>query len=411
MVGVLRMKGDAIAVLALALLALPVLAPAVASAQSGRSILYRNVDVSRERATERPRSEGDQAIVNGWPLYRTERGQAAYNATMATLAATNGFAPGAGAFRRCYDLDCDLGVPHIARDGWIPAGRIWISPNDYILVVHSPRPDNRRMRRRSWRSMRYFVFHEFHNSSRNTDPYDTISSHNGRVFVPFYMSKSGVDAHGRNYVALIQVAPYDVVSIHATNHGSAGPGVEVAKNMTDDLQPLQARAGIVLAAIVKRAAPHLRVVNHRGREGLSMLRGYEHWLDARRRDRQGGPVALPFVPAQQARIASAEAGLRDLIFGNRPSRRLAVAERAFVPPRSAIDERVAEVRPAYDPAPRLIGPVRLARRPEPTPVAAPAPEPVREPQPVHEALRPRTPILVRPVQLIRQSAFSTAYGQ
>src|SRR5690606_36467252 len=119
----------------------------------------------------------------------------------------------------------------------------------------------------------YFVFHEFHNSSRNTDPYDTISSHRGRVFVPFYMSKVGVDDHGRRYVAIIQVAPYDVVSVHATNYGSAGPGVEVAKNMSDDLQPLQARAGIVLARIVKRAAPLLRVVNHRGREGLSMLRG------------------------------------------------------------------------------------------------------------------------------------------
>ena len=27
--------------------------------------------------------------------------------------------------------------------------------------------------------MRYFVLHEFHNSTRNTDPFDTISSHSG----------------------------------------------------------------------------------------------------------------------------------------------------------------------------------------------------------------------------------------
>jgi len=355
------------------------------------------MDVSRERAAERPRSEGDQAIVDGWPLYRTPRGQEAYNATMATLAATNGRAPGANAFRGCYDLDCDLDLPHIGGDGWIPAGRIWISPTDYILIVHSPRPD-RRSQRRSWRSMRYFVFHEFHNSSRNTDPYDTISSHSGRVFVPFYMSKAGVDAHGHQFVAIVQIAPYDVVSVHATNYGSAGPGVEVAKNMTDDLQPLQARAGIVLAAIVKRAAPHLRVVNHRGREGLSMLRGYEHWREARNAEASRRPVALPFLPAHSSRVASVRANLADLIFAAGRSRRLAVAERAFVPPRADIEDTGPEPGRAYGDEPRLVGPIRLARRPEPAP------------EPVHERAKPRSPILVRPVQLIRQSAFSQDYG-
>jgi hypothetical protein len=384
------MRGEFVATLVMALLALPVMVPVEASAQSGQGILDRNVDVSRERATDRPRSEGDQAIVNGWPLYRTERGQATYNATMATLAATSGVGPGANAFRNCFDLDCDFDVPRIGQDGWIPAGRIWVSPSDYVLIVHSPRPD-RHQHRRSERSMRYFVFHEFHNSSRNTDPYDTISSHNGRVFVPFYMSKTGVDAHGRQYVAIIQVAPYDVVSVHATNYGSAGPGVEVAKNMTDDLQPLQARAGIVLAHIVKRASPHLRVVNHRGREGLSMLQGYEHWLDARRGGRTQHSVALPFRSAPASKVASARGELADLIFTRSRSRHLAISERAFVPPRAMLEDR-AETVAAVD-EPRLVGPIQLARRPEPEPS------------------KHRTPILVKRVQLIRQSAFVTNVGQ
>ena len=105
--------------------------------------------------------------------------------------------------------------------------------------------------------MRYFVFHEFHNSTRNTDPFDTISSHSGSVFVPFYMSKQWTDARGRRFVIVVQVAPYDVVSFHATDKGSAGPGMEVAKNYTDALEPLQGLAGILVATILKTAAPQL----------------------------------------------------------------------------------------------------------------------------------------------------------
>ena len=53
----------------------------------------------------------------------------------------------------------------------------------------------------------------------------------------------------------------DVVSFHATDKGSAGPGMEVAKNYTDALEPLQGLAGILVATILKTAAPHLEVVN------------------------------------------------------------------------------------------------------------------------------------------------------
>ena len=44
------------------------------------------------------------------------------------------------------------------------------------------------------------------------------------------MSKQWTDARGRRFVIVVQVAPHDVVSFHATDKGSAGPGMEVAKN-------------------------------------------------------------------------------------------------------------------------------------------------------------------------------------
>ena len=126
--------------------------------------------------------------------------------------------------------------------------------------------------------MRYFVFHEFHNSTLNTDPFDTISSHSGSVFVSFYMSKQWTDANGRRFVIVVQVAPHDVVSYHATDKGSAGPGMEVAKNYSEALEPLQGLAGILVATILKTAAPQLEVVNHGGTEGLPMLNEYERRL-------------------------------------------------------------------------------------------------------------------------------------
>jgi len=353
------------ATLALSALWLPAVLSAQAVAQNGDQVLSRHIGASRSGAAERPRSEGDQAIAAGWPLYRTERGQGAYNAAMATLAATEGRAPSAAAFKSCPDLGCELALPLIARDGWIPAGRIWTSPSEYVIVAHSARPGGRRgLRRHSSRSMRYFVFHEFHNSSRNTDPYDTISSHSGEVFVPFYMSKQGTDARGHRFVIIMQVAPYDVVSVHATNYGSAGPGVEVAANTSDDLQPLQARAGILLAAIVTRAAPQLRVVNHRGSEGLTMLEAHEARMAAVRSRRSGSALILPFVAASGERIASVDARLAEIVARPGSSPPIAMADRRFVPPRASIAEPAGQVVLAEPgEAPRLIGPIQLARRP------------------------------------------------
>ncbi len=350
------------ATLALGGVALPVATSQPAVAQDGDQILSRHIGASRGRAAERPRREGDQAIVEGWPLYRTERGQAAFNTAMATLAATEGRAPAAATFKSCPDLACELSLPRIARDGWLPAGRIWTSPTDYVVVAHSPRPgSSRSQRRHRGRSMRYFVFHEFHNSSRNTDPYDTISSHSGQVFVPFYMSKQATDARGRRFVVIVQVAPYDVVSVHATNYGSAGPGVEVAANTDDDLQPLQLRAGVLLAAIVTAAAPQLRVVNHRGSEGLALLEAHRERIGAVRSRRSGGALALPFVPAPGERIASAGARLADLIARPGMSPRLTIAERSFVPRRARMTAPTEQLASAE--LPRLIGPIQLARRP------------------------------------------------
>lgn len=302
----------------------------LADSAPGGSIKQRHTGVQRSRATSWPRSEGDQAVVDGWPLYRTERGQTAFNDTMATLAATASPAPAAAAFKGCSSLDCNLALPAFGAEGWFPAGRLWVSPGEYVLFVHSPRQRLGQMyRRHQAQRMRYFVYHEFHNSSRNTDTYDTISSHSSSVFVPFYMSKEATDAEGRRFVVIVQVAPYDVVSAHATNFGSAGPGIEVAKNVSDTLEPLQAKAGVLIGTMIKTAAPHLRVVNHRGTEGAPMLKAYEQRL-AGLRAGTGAAVKLPFVAAETQRLQSVSARLDDLILKRGASPRIPVAERALV---------------------------------------------------------------------------------
>jgi hypothetical protein len=310
----LRVGAALLALAGLSAVAAPTTGAAQDLRQDAVPVKTRNIDVSRERATEQPLCEGDQAIVDGWPLYRTERGQAAFNDAMATLKATDGAAPAPEAFRGCADLACSLALPSIGADGWIPPGRLWISPAEYVLFVHSPRlGEGQTYRRRVNAAMKYFVLHEFHSSTRNTDPFDTISSHGGSVFVPLYMSKQWTDAQGRRFVMVVQVAPYDVVSIHASNKGSAGPGMEVAKNMSERLEPLQGMAGILVATIVKAAAPPLEVVNHHAAEGLAMLDAYQKRL-ANLRSRAGAPsVRLPFVPAVARRNAAAIARFEELI--------------------------------------------------------------------------------------------------
>jgi hypothetical protein len=341
-----------------------------AGAQDSLPIKERHLETQRKgAAAESPRSEGDQAIVEGWPLYRTERGQEAFNATMATLKATDSASPSARAFGGCVGLECNLSLPRIGADGWIPAGRLWVSPTEYVLIVHSPRlPEGQSYRRRSQRDMRYFVFHEFLNSTHNTDPYDTISAHSGTVFVPLYMSRQWTDAKGRRFVIVVQVAPYDVVSLHATDKGSAGPGMEVAKNTSDELQPLQALAGILIASIAKVASPQLAVVHHRGVEGLPMLNAYRRRL-AILREQPGAPtVALPFVPANPERVARAAASLHELIMPRDGSAAIPVANRGFLPPRDTIVSATEPMRATSadaDPVPVLVAPLRLATRPAP----------------------------------------------
>jgi hypothetical protein len=355
------------------LLLMPQVAPGLAQAMKAR-----NLDASRERATALPRTEDDQALVDGWPLYRTERGQTSFNDTMATLKATEDPAPQPGAFKGCQRLECPLALPAATADGWLPAGRYWVSPSEYVLVVHSPRNRDGRYGRRSIMNMQYFVFHEFHNSSRNTDLHDTISSHSRAVFVPLYMSKQGADVRGRSYVVVVQVAPLDVVSIHATNYGSAGPGIEVAKNASEPMQPLQGLAGILVATIAKTAVPRLKVVNHHGSEGRPMLDGYERRL-ALLRGRTDAPVTLPFVAAQPQQVAAATGRLEELIVRRGLSPRIPVAERALTPPRTAtlaptpaaatmrepmlIEAPRIVPRPIPASQPALVGPVRPALRP------------------------------------------------
>jgi hypothetical protein len=346
-------------------------------------IKSRNMDVSREGATQLPRSEGDQALADGWPLYRTSRGQEAFNDAMATLQATEAAAPSGAAFRNCARLACNLSLPAIGEDGWIPAGRLWVSPAEYVLFVHSPRlGDGQAYRRRGRRDMRYFVFHEFHNSTRNTDTFDTISSHSGSVFVPFYMSKQWSDARGRRFVIVVQVAPYDVVSAHATDWGSAGPGIEVAKNMNEELEPLQGLAGILVATMAKAAAPQLEVVNHGGNEGLPMRTQYERRLQALAARAATPSVALPFVHALPKRVAAATGRLEDLVVAHGGSAPIPIAQRGIVPAKSARGgASVRSASLARDPVPALIEPIRPAVKPGPRP----------EPQlvgPIRPAVRP-----------------------
>jgi hypothetical protein len=338
--------------------------------QGGERLKDRNIDVSRAGAAQLPRTEGDQVLVEGWPLYRTERGQQAFNDSMATLRATDGAAPPPGAFQKCAQLECHVALPSVTPDGWIPPGRLWVSPTEYVLIVHSPRlHEGQPYRRRASREMRYFVFHEFHNSTRNTDPFDTISSHSGSVFVPLYMSKEWADARGRRFVILVQVAPYDVVSFHATDWGSAGPGMEVAKNTTEELEPLQGLAGIVVATILKMAAPQLEIVNHGGNEGLPMLRRYERRLAALKARASAPAVVLPFVAARGERVAAASGSLEDLIVRRAASPLIPIADRAVVPPPTALSAfpplSAQSAVLAAGPEPTLIGPIRPAVRPDP----------------------------------------------
>ena len=320
--------------------------------QATTPIKSRNMDVSREAASDKPRSEIDQALAEDWPLYRSERSQESFNDTMATLKVTQGTVPKAAQFRGCRLLLCEITLPKIDEDGWLPAGRIWVSPNDYMLIVHSPKLDEgKSYRRRGRSSMKVFVLHEFQSNTLNTDAFDTISSHRRSVFVPLYMSKEQVDAKGRKFVAVVQVAPYDVISRHATNWGHAGPGIEVAKNTADVLEPLQSLAGIVVTSMIKTAAPHLRVVHHRGFEGLPMLRAYERRLAKLDTSPKTVPVVLPFVPAKPDQVAAASAPLNELIKRPdlaAPAKSIPVAQRAIIPPQAP---------------PRLIGPIQLARRP------------------------------------------------
>lgn len=296
---------------------------ALAAEPLSARIVSKHLDASRKRATQRPRRETDQAIVGGWPLYRTDRGQTAFNHAMATLKATDRPAPSAAIFKGCARLRCQITLPKMNSKGWLPAGRVWVSPTEYVLVAHSPRlRPGKTYRRRPHRRMRLFVFHEFHNSTFNTDVYDTISSHKFSVFVPFYMSKQSTDARGHRFVTVVQVAPYDVKSVHASNMGNAGTGIEVAKNKNEKLQSLQGLAGIVVATIVKNGAQQLRMVNHRGREGVTLLKAYKDrlaWLRANPRARK---LKLPFVAATPKRVASATGRFEDLLLrpGKKPKR-------------------------------------------------------------------------------------------
>jgi hypothetical protein len=72
-------------------------------------------------------------------------------------------------------------------------------------------------------------------------------------------------------------------------------------------------AGILVATIVKAAAPHLEVVNHHADEGLAMLDAHQKRLANLRSGPSTPSVRLPFVPAVARRVAAAAGRLEELI--------------------------------------------------------------------------------------------------
>lgn len=318
---------------------------------------------ARGQASPYPRSEGDQAVVAGWPLYRTERGQVAFNDAMAALKATDFPAPKPASFKNCAELNCPLTLPAIGADGWLPAGRLWVSPSSYVLIVHSPRlRAGLPYRRRSMMNMRYFVLHEFHNSSRNTDLYDTISSHRSSVFVPLYMGKELTDVRGARFVIVVQVAPFDVVSVHASNMGSEGPGIEVAKNSNEPMEPLQGLAGILVAQMITAATPRLQVVNHHGEEGLPMLTVHEQRLESLRRRAGAARLVVPFMPVTPQRAMAAIGNIDTLIRRRGPSVPIPLAQRGLVAPMVRPGGTAGAVPSSLSPEPALVGPIEIATR-------------------------------------------------
>ena len=123
----------------LAAMTMPTQSAAQALGPDASPIKNRHIGASRAAATLLPRSEADQALVDNWPMYRTERGQTAFNDAMATLKATEGPVPSAQAFKGCAGLECNVTLPAIGADGWLQPGRIWVSPAEYVLIAHSPR--------------------------------------------------------------------------------------------------------------------------------------------------------------------------------------------------------------------------------------------------------------------------------
>jgi hypothetical protein len=140
-----------------------------------------------------------------------------------------------------------------------------------------------------------------------------------------------------------------------------------AKNGNDALEPLQASAGVLISTMIKTAAPQLKVVNHRGTEGLPMLQAYERQVAAARGRGQSSAVTLPFVPAALQRVASAEAGLGELIQRRGVSPKIPIAERGFLPQKPPVD-----VATAFAPSP---APAMASLTSSLATIAVPTPQP------------------------------------
>ena len=236
-----------------------------------------------------------------------------------------------------------------------------------MLIVHSPRlRDGASYRRRSQRDMRYFVLRVPQQHAQHRPLRHHLRPQRQR-FVPLYMASSRRRPrpplrHRRAGRPLRRRQP----ACH--DKGSAGAGVEVAKDTSDELQPLQALGRASCHHHRQGRSPQLAVVHHRGVEGLPMLNALQRRLAILREQPEDPRRPLPFMPAHPERVARANASLHDLITSPRRLGRNPRRQCAFLPPRGTIVSATGPMRATSgggDPVPVLVAPLRLATRPAP----------------------------------------------
>lgn len=162
------------------------------------------------------------------------------------------------------------------KDGWLPEGEL-VPGVRIVREEWAGRPHKGRLRDDN----SIFVFHETQVIGSKGEPIDDArriidswkSATGGRrgVYTPLMVSKTQIDREGKPYVEVIQIAPIQEYSAHASRLGNQnGSGVEVAMQQGDIPEPMQVKAAAAIADAVKGWKPDIRFVNHQDPEGLAM---------------------------------------------------------------------------------------------------------------------------------------------